>query len=302
MVEPIIDTEPVHVPEGDIIPGIEDEKGDKNKELTFIAEKIKEDNFVPPSPLLPPLSVPGFLPQTPPIEDRPLIIDIETTGEDPTKSRLICIGLLDPLETSPLPATILMEDEKQILEQFLELYRVSGYNRLIGYNLKFDFRYLFVKCAFNRLAGKELFTSKLTDLMQIYSQVKEEFVFGQNKLLGLDALAQHLLGMKKPINFKQLLKAYLDGDLETVKNYNQNDVMMTYKLWVLSEFVLNVPIGSLNIETPEENKPQQPGQEAKFVKIRCPNDLSEHLVPADQEFFICPIDNLKISVKDNVVM
>ena len=77
----------------------------------------------------------------------------------------------------------------------------------------------------------------LYDVAQTMKQVKQEFVFGWNKVGSLGQWQEYLLGTHKTMTFEQLLKAYKEGRINDIITYNKGDVRSTYQLWALSQYV-----------------------------------------------------------------
>jgi len=296
-----ITKKPVRVDPSEIYSPLETESPKAQKELVFRAERIQKYGFNPPERIIPILIPPKEIPKPIKQKKKALVFDIETTGLKPEETRLICIGFKDPEDEQAEPQTIYFDNEEDTLREFIRFYTNGQYNQIIGWNLKFDFTYLFHKCALYRIPAKEFFESDLKDLMQIYTQVKEAFVFGKSKNVSLDSASKEILGDEKLLSFEEMIGFWNNGEVDKVIEYNKQDVKLTYNLLVVSDFVLNVPF--INQDFSPEPKVQQPEitENTKFVKIKCPNDLSEHLVPEGQEFFICPIDNVKLRVEDNLI-
>lgn len=231
----------------------------------------EEVPYVPP-PIPPPIEVPlpappveevynpylyptfkrEIVPSAPIPTDRPLIIDIETTGSKPWESRLICIGLKDPQKLEEKPLIIMHEDEVEMLKYFFKYLKINGYNALIGYNIAFDFRYLFVRAMLFRIPCMEFTEVKLHDVMQILGQVKEAFVYGKIPNTNLDTWAKFLLDMKKTMTNAELLTAYRTNQWDKIMEYNANDVEITFLLWVLIEYTRRTPFpteGSASMST-----------------------------------------------------
>ncbi len=174
-------------------------------------------------------------PRAPTPEDRPLVVDIETTGIKPWESRLVSIAMKDPMQPDSEPQIIMLDDESEMIKLFLDFYKAGGYNALIGYNLAFDYRYIWSRCLFYRLPCQEFYDAKLHDVMQILQQGKESFVFGNVPSGTLNDWATYLLGVPKLLTNEEYFEALERKDFELIAAYNKLDVEITFQLWSLIE-------------------------------------------------------------------
>jgi len=209
---------------------------DDKKAVKFILEPEapKVSTFVP--------YVPPFTPWRPvepqmPIR-RSLIIDIETTGILPWESRLICISLMDPADPDLEVITIYDEEEEKTVRIFIEVLQQNGIEELIGYNLLFDYRFIFAKCLRYRIAAPILDEQKLYDIMEIMEKGRRGFVYGRNKPGRLEDWTKFLFGESKLMTNREMLQAWGEGRVDDIIKYNRDDVRKTYKLWALAQLVL----------------------------------------------------------------
>ena len=226
-------------------------------------------------------------PKTAPMpEDRPLIIDIETTGTDPMDSRLICIGLKDPLKPEQPVQVIMREDEEEMLRYFFQYFKIGGYNALIGYNLVFDYRYLWIKALDYMISCKEYHDAALHDIMQILTQVKEAFVYGVLPKSKLNDWAKYLLGMEKTMTIKEMLLAWTQKRYDAIKEYVINDVQIEFYLWALIEISRTAPISLGEVSTPTKLSGES--------TLTCPRCASEVGVSALKDGKYCPVCNYEL--------
>lgn len=176
----------------------------------------------------------GALPPAPP--KRSCVLNIETTGLMPFDSRLINIAAMDLREPEKV-VTFFDEDESVMLRQFLDWFSAAGLNEIIGYNVSFDFRYLFIKACRYREDAAPFAESDLSDVMQVMQQVKEEFIYGYNKPGTLNEWAEYLLGETAPMSQDAVFKAWEEKRHQDVADYNTWKVNTTAMLYVLSQLV-----------------------------------------------------------------
>lgn len=233
----------------------------------FVPEEVKRIavELVPLPPEVPEIVWPAYepsrfkwvkIPEAKPVK-KSLILDIETTGDKPWESRIFAISFMDPARPEVEPVCMINEKEDELVKDFLEWYEGEGYDDIIGYNVSFDFRFIFAACMRYRLAAKSFFTSTLSDLMQVMKQVQVKFVFGYNKPGKLEEWAMYLLGKKKTLNYKQLLRAWRERELGLIGEYGKNDVRLTYELWALTQLAFGeVVIASETTPVAETNPPE----------------------------------------------
>lgn len=243
---------------------------------------------------------------------RSLLVDIETSGASPTNSELICIGYMDADNPKEGAKVIIGKPESEILIDFLDVFVRGGFNRIIAYNAVFDYRYIFSRMLYYRIAAKEFAEVKLYDLMQVMEQVKEAFVYGYNKPGKLDDWATYLLGMSKPLTFKDLLRLWKKKDLDGIEEYNRNDVKMEYYLYSLIELTIQTPYSGASFASPPPRKaekeiaaeltpsslPAEVTEAGPTYTARCPICMSEIEVAEDKEPPICSICGAKMIKKE----
>jgi len=215
--------------------------GEKKIEVVLQPLPEEEPYYPPYEPYepLPPYDKLPFLPLTPP--KKSVILDIETTGANPWDSRIISIGVRD---VDPGKEIMIFSDpdEKIMLEQFISWYTSQGFNEIIGYNVSFDYRFIYAKCLRYLVKCGAWFNSSLFDLMNVMKQVKREFVYGYNKPGSLGEWAAYLWNEKKLLSISELLKAWKDKRIEEILEHNKHDVELVYLLWLTVNYVEEVGV------------------------------------------------------------
>lgn len=245
----------------------------------------------PPREVYNPYLLPGFdrerVPSAPAPEEKPLVIDIETTGFKPWESRLICIGIKDPTKPDDDPIVILDENEPLMIEWLFKYIKTEGFNALIGYNIAFDFRYLFTRAMLYRIPCEEFHNMKLHDVMQVLGQVKEAFIYKPPVNTNMQTWSKLLLGMEKTLTTQQLFDAYKKGEWDKVMQYNGTDVEICTQLWNLIEFTRRTPFF---LETPVAQKTEQ-----RAGSITCSSCLSENILIEGQTKEVCDVCGAKLT-------
>lgn len=98
-----------------------------------------------------------------------LVMDIETTGIEPQEHRVICIVAKDRRRDRFY--TFHDEDEHTLLKDFFRFYEPRGFDRVIGYNVLFDIRFLFARAMKHGVNGRGFFRTTYEDLMAIMKSV-----------------------------------------------------------------------------------------------------------------------------------
>jgi hypothetical protein len=166
-----------------------------------------------------------------------LVINVETTGLTPYESKIQSIGVMNPADAGSV--TVFMdESEEKMLRDFADFYYNNGYTGMIGYNVAFDYRFLFAKACRYLVKLKAWDYVTLYDVMTVMKQVKQAFVPGSNAAGSLDVWAEYLLGLKAPMTQQAELDAYAKKQYDVCREYNEYKVMATYKLYVLTNFIM----------------------------------------------------------------
>ena len=216
-------------------------------------------------------------------QDKTLILDIETTGADPTKSRLICIGCLDASNLQDPTQVFIGATEIEMIEPFMAYFLEKGFTKIVGYNLSFDLRFLFALYCRYRVVFPELFAAEVEDLMQRMEQIHYSFVYGRNKAGSLEDWAYYFFGMRKTMGIEEMWKAWEAGDAKTVAEYNTNDLVMTTSLYFLTRYTLaEIP------ELPEPLKGEaQAFNPGTMISAECPKCHQVQQVAADAGNYTC---------------
>ena len=164
------------------------------------------------------------------------VIDIECSSFEPWEknSNIICIGVLDT-KTQEIKIFYDSSEEKILLE-FIRFFNKNNYNEVIGYNVKFDLRYLLSKLMKYRLPAKNLFKAKVTDIMLLLKSAGNGFSY--NKPGKLDQWSKLILGKGKLYDNTEIPSLYKQNKIEEIVRYNSQDLILTFALWERINFVL----------------------------------------------------------------
>ena len=228
-------------------------------------------------------------------EARELIINMETTGALPWESRIVVIGVLDPNALEPQAINFIQESELATIDEFLSFFEQSPYTTLVGYNVAFDYRFLYVVCQKYRKTATALMGSKLYDLMQQQEQVKDSFVPGFNKSGTLEEWSTYLFGSQPYAEQEQVFKWIKEGNTEELVNFNSDKLAKAYGLWVLNKVVEGSIPGEEILARPgteAESTPQgtQPGSlesSAETIPVQCPSCLQTQTMPKTAKVVNC---------------
>lgn len=162
------------------------------------------------------------------------VIDIETESLDPKEGRIICIGAKDI--DSGRTEIFHNEDESKLLEDFLNYYHDNNFGEIIGYNILFDFRFIFARCLKYGIKSNGFFKSIITDLMHIMKSVRN--LYSYNKAGTLDEWSCFLFDSGKIHLDDKIGELYSQGKISEIVEYNRKDVELTFKLWERIQEVL----------------------------------------------------------------
>ena len=245
--------------------------------------------------IIPPY-IPAF-PELPEFEAPKLeiILNIETTTAKPWEGRIICIGVLDPNSLAPEAMNFIEETEEQTLDAFLQWFAATEYSTLIGYNVSFDYRFLYVAMQKYRKTVSRWPEMKLYDLMQQQKQVKDSFVYGMNPTGKLEDWATLLLGTKPYAEQKDVYKWWKEKNIEEIVNYNSDKLVKSYFLWVLDKVVSATIPGSEVLgrpaaptaATPEGTPAGTSPLETETIQVKCPNCLQTQEMPKKAKVINC---------------
>lgn len=192
---------------------------------------------VTPSPDLP--SIPGYVPAIAPPPERMIFLNIETTGIDPTTSRIIHIAALTPEDPEKV-IEFTDEDEVKIISDFSSWFEAQGFTQIVGYGVAFDYRFIYTRLMKYLLSGPVFYAARLHDMMNVMEQVKTEFVYGFNKPGSLNDWIKFFFGRDPPHTQEAVFEAWEKKDLGTIREYNRWKVNQVLDLWILSKFAEGV--------------------------------------------------------------
>ena len=224
-----------------------------------------------------------------------LIVNVETSALVPWEGRAIAIGVLDPNELEPQTIEFIEETEEQTLDAFIEFFENNGYSTIIGYNVAFDYRFLYALMQKYRKTAVKFMDADLYDLMQQQKQVKHEFVYGFNKAGTLDEWALYLFGMEEYASMEQYFRWVKEGNIEEIANYNDDKLVKAYFLYVLHK-VVEGTIPGLEIisrqttptaETPVGSSLHDSAEGEEMIKVACPQCRQEQSMSKRDKVINC---------------
>jgi len=206
--------------------------------------------------------------------EKELLINIETTDVKPWEGRIYSIGYQDLSEPGAEPVILINDNEQLLIEEFLSIFNTINPAKLVGFKLIFDYRWIFAKMMLYRMQNKRFKDVGLRDVKQLLDQVKEEFVYFPSKIGTLNNWGKMLLGKGKYGAQELMLRKYISGDFEYVKDFQLRQIELTRDLYNLARFSMgeafisspspvSAPISTL--ETPVI--PETPGIQ---VNKQCP--------------------------------
>lgn len=202
-------------------------------QLTFELQPVGDDSYYEPGTWNYPIS-PTYQAK----DIKSVILNIETTGIKPWESRIICISAID-LGDPLLPVIHFIDkDELQMVKGFLDWFNYGGFNEVIGYNVAFDIRFLFVTAMKYQLKWSQLAEVDLYDLQQVMEQVFAKFVYGNNPSGKLDDWAKYLFATEPPISQEAVLEAWVKEDFTSIKNFNEYKVYTCLDMISTIDYVL----------------------------------------------------------------
>lgn len=166
-----------------------------------------------------------------------LILNVETTTLNPWEGRIMNIAVLDPNELNVNPMIFFDENEETMINAFLDFFEASAYNTFIGYNVSFDYRFLYAVMQRYRKNAPNFMQAKLYDLMEQQKQVKQSYVYGSNPTGKLDEWIDYLFGVKPFADQKQVYAWWQGKEYEKIAEFNADKAIRAYSLWVLNKVV-----------------------------------------------------------------
>ncbi len=284
------------------------------KSVSLTLRKTTLPLTIPPgqTPLPIPSIKPSVLPFAPIVPTtfgtKGLIINIETTGFDPLKHRIIAIGAQDPLKPEEVPIVFLEDSEAAMIRSLFTMISDGNYNEAIGYGFSFDLRFVVVRAMKLGIPTKQFSDMDIYDLMQAMAQVKFKFVYNAQRPPKLSDVADFFWGFPKPFSDLEMIKFAAQGRSDKVTEFTSSQITRILLLYSLFRFItetnfdpnaFGTSASSDSIKTTptllKESKLTIPEAQAPTTWLaKCLNDLSEHEVPLNQAQFICPIDGTVI--------
>lgn len=164
------------------------------------------------------------------------ILDIETTSFIPwDDGRIICIGIKDTKSGETM--VFHDENEKILLIRFLQYFKEMNYEEIVGFNIGFDARYIFIRCLRHKIPASGFFAANFVDLMEILHKFKRAYTFDRPGTL--DEWARFLLGKGKLLNSNSIPVLFRQGSIAEIIAYNKNDLELTFELWKRIMLVLH---------------------------------------------------------------
>jgi len=220
------------------------------------------------------------------VEEKRFVIDIETTGLDPTRSRIICVVIKDVREPAVEPLVIFDEDEEKLVKKLAKWFKDVKPTHLIGWNISFDLQHILIKLMAYRVQCKEFFEFKIYDIMDVLRRGTELRIYSLMKPSRLGKLAKYLLDQKRLLNYRQIMYAFKRKRFDIIIEHCKLDCEFTYLIWALLMYVQE----KLEIMLSEEVETETPiftGETSTYIS--CPVCL-QALYPTPQEKEIkCPV-------------
>ena len=173
-----------------------------------------------------------------PSTEKELLINIETTDLLPWLGRIYSIAFLDLSNPDAEIQVAILNDEATLINGFIDFFETGGYTKLTGYNIAFDFRYIFAKMMKYRRPSKVFKNVELRDIMQIMKQVQEAFVFGFNKPGKLDEWGKFLLGRGKYGSQDLMLNKFISGDFDYCRAFQVRQIELSFDIYNLARFCM----------------------------------------------------------------
>lgn len=146
-----------------------------------------------------------------------VILDIETTGLEPFKDRIVGIGI----KTEVLEEIKVGDNEKELLEWF---WGIQGrLDNIIGWNIdRFDLWFIRIRSIKHNVKIKEL---RSIDLFKI--------LFPENfqRWKSLNDVSESFFGERKDKSGQMIQEAFLNKEFDKIKEYLKNDLNLTYNLY-----------------------------------------------------------------------
>ena len=190
--------------------------------------------------------------------EKEIMINIETTDLNPWEGKIFSIAWLDLTTPGAEAQVIVDEDEKGILEAFMQEFEAGNYKTILGYNLKFDYQWIFNKLMLYRIPAQKFYSTSMRDVYQLMSQIKEEFVYNARGYGTLDDYGKELLGIGKYGDQETLLRRFTSGDYDYVEAFQFRQIEITNGLYQLFRYCSSEGFISPILSSPSENIALEP--------------------------------------------
>jgi DNA polymerase elongation subunit (family B) len=217
------------------------------------------------------------------------ILNIETTGVSPTNSVVFCIGIMDLRKPGQAPEMFINEDEETLVRNFIDWFEEQDFEEIWGYNINFDYRFLFSRIMRYRLTAPRFMALKQHDIMDLMKKGTEDYVPTLNKPGTLNEWSIFLLGEDAPAEQTKVFEWWEEGNFEEIINYNMFKIEATYDLFLLW-LKATGQIEKLPTELEAAGSEEVTG-ETKLV--RCPECLQVQEIPKSATTYICRICGAK---------
>lgn len=220
--------------------------GGVEKKLDFVLEQIAGGGTTPDPTWYDPSSgnwVPGTAPfgsvaNYATVGAKSMILNIETTGTKPWQSRICDICVMVPGDPTLPVMHFLDEDEATLLRGFVNWFASAGIEEIVGYNVMFDLRFIFVACMRYRIKIPIMTMITTFDLMQTMEQIWQKFAYGNNPTGTLENWALYLFNREMPMTQTEEFAAWAAKDYEKVKGFSDWKVNTEFLLLSLIEYTL----------------------------------------------------------------
>jgi len=237
-------------------------------------------------------------------EVKNLILNVETTAVNPWESRLICIGVLDPSSEVPQILQFMEANEEATITEFVDWINSTGYKVLVGYNVSFDYRFLYALMQRYRLVCPAWPEMSLYDLMVQQKQVKQSFVSTTQKPGTLEQWATYLFGTQPYAEQAKVYEWLKAGNTQEILNFNEDKITKAYMLYTLNKVVAGTIIPATTTAQATSSAPQtvtatqypSAGTLDHEMVVYCPTCHQEQYMPKGEKVancFVCgtPIAN-----------
>lgn len=164
-------------------------------------------------------------------DSKALVFDLETTGTEPWKSRLLLGSFLGVGEEKRNMVSFVGNNEYEVMVQITEYLNSVNPTLLIGANPVFDTRWLAVQCMAWSLPCPPVFEAEVYGILDVLKNGREEYLYSTQKSGSLEDWAMYFWNDKKPYTIEECLTAYDKGDLAPYLIRNRWDVAATFDIY-----------------------------------------------------------------------